>query len=73
MKSEGQLERDRWDVNAMNIDGDIIHGGCNGEVLNDGVIGEKEVRGEVDEDDGVMTPPPVSPGRSLRTAVHVGM
>ena len=38
------------------------------------VIGEEEVGGEVDEGDGVMNkgdnpPPPMSLGRSLRTAV----
>ena len=38
----------------MNVDGDIVDGGCNGEVLSDGVIGEEGVGGEVDEGDGVM-------------------
>ena len=35
----------------MNVDGDIVDGGCNGEVLSDGVIGEKKVGGEADEGD----------------------
>ena len=39
----------------MNVDGDIVDGGCSGEVvLSDGVIGEKEVGEEVDERDVVM-------------------
>ena len=28
-------------MNVMNVDGDIVDGGCNGEVLSDGVIGEE--------------------------------
>ena len=43
-----------WDVNVINIDGDVVDGGCNGEVLSDGVIGEKRVRGDADEGDVVM-------------------
>ena len=38
--------RNRWNwgnVNVMNVDGDIIDGGCNEEVLSDGVIGEERV------------------------------
>ena len=27
----------RGDVNIVNVDGDIVDGGCNGEVLSDGV------------------------------------
>ena len=27
----------RRDVNIVNVDGDIVDGGCNGEVLSDGV------------------------------------
>ena len=38
----------------MNVDGDIVNGGCNGEVLSNGVIGEKGVVTEVDEFDGVV-------------------
>ena len=30
------------DVNVMNVDGDIVDGGCNEEVLSDGVIRELE-------------------------------
>ena len=33
----------RRDVNVMNVDGDIVDGGSNGEALSDGVTGEKEV------------------------------
>ena len=42
------------DVNVMDIDGDIVDGGCNGEVLSDGFIGEERVGGEADKGDGVM-------------------
>ena len=35
-------------------DGGIVDGGCNGEVLSDGVIEEEEIGGEVDEGDGAM-------------------
>ena len=38
----------------MNIYGDIVDSGCNGEVLSDGVIEEEGNGGEVDEDDRVM-------------------
>ena len=38
----------------MNVDGDIVDGGRNGQVLSDGVIGEQGVGGEEDEGDGVM-------------------
>ena len=38
----------------MNVDRDIVDGGCNGEVLSDGVIGEKGVVGDTDESDWVM-------------------
>ena len=31
----------RGDVNIMNVDGDIVDGVCNGEVLSDGVGGKK--------------------------------
>ena len=30
----------------MNVDEDIAHGDCNGEVLSDGVIGKKESEGK---------------------------
>ena len=30
----------RGDVNVMNFDGNIVDGGCNEEVLNDGVGGK---------------------------------
>ena len=46
--------RDRGGVNVMSNDGDIVNGGCNGEVLNDEVIREEVVGGEVDEGDVVM-------------------
>ena len=36
----------------MNVDGDIVDDGCNGEVLGDGVPDEEGVGGEVDEGDG---------------------
>ena len=38
----------------MNVNGDIVDGGSNGEVLRDGVIGEEGVGWEMDEDDGMM-------------------
>ena len=38
----------------MNVDGNIVDGGCNGEVFSDGVIVEEVVGREVDEGDGVM-------------------
>ena len=38
----------------MNFDGDIVYGGCNGQVLIDGAIGEEGVGGEVEEGNGVM-------------------
>ena len=39
MKSEGQLEiGGMYNVYVMNVDGDIVEvGGCNGELLSDGV------------------------------------
>ena len=37
------------DVNIVNVDRDIVDGGCNGEVLSDRVIGEEGVRGEMAE------------------------
>ena len=36
----GRTAGDKEDVNAMNVDGDIVYGGCNGEVLSDGITGE---------------------------------
>ena len=39
MKSGGQL--DMGDVNIVNVEGDIVDGGCNGEVLSDRVIWEE--------------------------------
>ena len=33
----------------MNVDGNIVDGGCNGEVLSDGVIGKNGVVGDADE------------------------
>ena len=48
------LAGDRGDANVMNVDRDIVNGGCNGEVLSDGVIEEEGVGGEVSEGDGVM-------------------
>ena len=39
----------------LDVDGDIVDGGCNGVVLRDGVIGEKGVGGDADEGDGVMS------------------
>ena len=36
----------------MNVDGDIVDDGCNGEMLSNVVIGEEGVGGEVDESDG---------------------
>ena len=38
----------------MNVDGDIVDGGCNVEVLSDGVMREEGVVRKVDEVDGVM-------------------
>ena len=38
----------------MNVDGDIVDDGCNGEMLSNVVIGEEGVGGEVDESDGEM-------------------
>ena len=37
------------DLNVMNVDGYIVDGGSNREVLSDGVIEEEEVGVEVDE------------------------
>ena len=51
----------------MNVDGDIVDGGSNGEVLSDRVIGEEGVGWEVDEGDGVMN---VSTYFSLVFSVH---
>ena len=31
----------RGDVNIINVDGDIVEGDCNGEMLSDGLGGEK--------------------------------
>ena len=42
------------DVNAMNVDGDIVDGGCDGKVLSDGVIGEEGVGGDANEEDRVI-------------------
>ena len=38
----------------MNVDGDMVNGGCNGEVFSNGVIGEEGVDGDCDERAGVM-------------------
>ena len=46
---------DRRDVNVMiNVDGDIVNDGCNGDVFGDGVTGEEGVSWKVGEDDGVV-------------------
>ena len=50
----GGTSGNRGDVNVINVDGDIVDGGCNEEMLSDGVIGEKGVGWEVDEGGGVM-------------------
>ena len=42
------------DVHFINVDGDIVYGGYNGEVLSDGVIEEEGIEGDVDKGDGVM-------------------
>ena len=42
MKSEGQLDIGVG-VNVMNVYGVITDGGCNGEMLSDGVIEEEGV------------------------------
>ena len=42
----------KGDVNVMNVGGDIVDGGCIGEVLSDRVVGEKGVGGDADEGDG---------------------
>ena len=46
--------RDRGDVDLMNVNGDIVDYGCNGDVLGGGVTGKEEVDGEVRESDGVV-------------------
>ena len=38
----------------MDVDGDIIEDGCDGEVLGGGVTGEKGIGGEMGEGDGVV-------------------
>ena len=38
----------------MNVDGDIVDGGCDGVVLSHGVIGEKGVGGDADKSDRMM-------------------
>ena len=45
----GRTGIDRWNVNIMNVDGNILDDGCNGEMLGDGVIGEEGVGREVTE------------------------
>ena len=47
----GGTAENRWDVNVMNVEGDIVEGGCNGEVLSDGVMVEEGV-GEEQVDEG---------------------
>ena len=64
----------RGDINIMNVDVDIVDGGCNGEGLSDGVGWGKGVGGDVDEGGGVMiegnkSSTTVSPGRYLCAAV----
>ena len=39
----GETAGDRGYVNVMNVDKEIVDGGCNEEVLSDGVIGVKGV------------------------------
>ena len=50
----GGTAGDRGNVNVMNVDGDVFDGGCNGEVLSDGVIGEEGVGADADEGHEVM-------------------
>ena len=50
----GRTEGDRGDVNVMNVDGNIVDGGCYGEVLSGGVTGEEGVGGEGNKGDGVV-------------------
>ena len=50
----GGTTKYRADVNIMNVDGSIVDGGCNGEMLTDVVGGEKWVGKYVDERNGVM-------------------
>ena len=47
----GGTAGDKAAVNGVNVDVDIVDGGCNGEVLSDWVIGEEGVGEEMD---GVM-------------------
>ena len=49
-----QLDND-WSLQERR-QGKRRHGGFNGEVLSDGVIGKKGVGNEVDEGDGMMAP-----------------
>ena len=57
----------REDVNIVNVDGDSVDGGCNGEVLNDGVIGEEEgVEGDGMMNAGIKS----STTRVIRTVLH---
>ena len=47
--SINDFDFDMGDLNVMNVDGYIVDGGSNREVLSDGVIEEEEVGVEVDE------------------------
>ena len=38
----------------MKVDGDLVNGDCNREMLNIGIIGEEGVGEKADEGDGVM-------------------
>ena len=38
----------------MNVDKNIVNGGCNGDMLNDEIIVEERDGGDSDEGDGVM-------------------
>ena len=54
----------------MNVDGDIVDGGCNGEVLSDEVGGEKWVGGDVDEWDELMNEGDKSITTSVIRTIH---
>ena len=50
----GGTAGDTGELNVMNLDGDIVEDGCNGEVLCVGVGGEERVGMDVGEGDGVI-------------------
>ena len=56
----------------MNVDEDIVDGGCKGEVFCDEVIGEKEVGGDGVMNEGDKSSTTLSPRGSLQSAMQFG-